>query len=180
MGVVIFEQVSSQAAQALLTMARSLGDAEVGGNQAQSLRGKNIALLTRAPSPDADLFVAAVEQLGANASKIGGDMLAVAKPWTKWAVEVERVEDLPAATRRAIQTALTPPTGPVFMSIPVDVQLELTDAVDVTPARLPDRRVRPPLDALRRAAEVLIDAKNPAILVGSPDDVTLAEEFYRR
>jgi len=77
MGVVIFEQVSSQAAQALLTMARSLGDAEVGGNQAQSLRGKNIALLTRAPSPDADLFVAAVEQLGANASKIGGDMLAV-------------------------------------------------------------------------------------------------------
>jgi len=77
MGVVIFEQVSSQAAQALLTMARSLGNAEVGGNQAQSLRGKNIALLTRAPSPDADLFVAAVEQLGANASKIGGDMLAV-------------------------------------------------------------------------------------------------------
>src|SRR5215510_13344723 len=26
-----------------------------------------------------------------------GDMVAVARPWTKWAAEVERVEDLPAA-----------------------------------------------------------------------------------
>ena len=77
MGVVKFEQVSNQAARELLTMARSLGTAEIGGNQAQSLRGKNIALLTRAPGPDADLFITAVEQLGANASKIGGDMLAV-------------------------------------------------------------------------------------------------------
>ena len=32
-------------------------------------------------------------------------------------------EDLPAAVRRAVQTALTPPTGPVFMSLPIDVQL---------------------------------------------------------
>ena len=24
-----------------------------------------------------------------------GDMVAVARPWTKWAVEVERLEDLP-------------------------------------------------------------------------------------
>jgi ornithine carbamoyltransferase len=77
MGVVRFEQVSSQAARELLTVARSLGKAEIGGNRTQSLRGKNIALLTRAPGPAADLFVAAVEQLGANASKIGDDMLAV-------------------------------------------------------------------------------------------------------
>src|SRR5215212_9741618 len=32
-----------------------------------------------------------------------GDMVGVAKPWTKWAAEVERVEDLPAAVRRAVQ-----------------------------------------------------------------------------
>ena len=28
-----------------------------------------------------------------------GDMVDVARPWTKWAVEVERVEDLPSAVR---------------------------------------------------------------------------------
>ncbi|HZZ29109.1 MAG TPA: thiamine pyrophosphate-dependent enzyme [Pirellulales bacterium] len=77
------------------------------------------------------------------------------------------MEDLPTATRRAIQTALTPPTGPVFMSLPMDVQTAVTEGLDLTPARLPDRRVRPPLEALNRAAEVLIESKNAAILVGS-------------
>ena len=96
-----------------------------------------------------------------------GQMVEVARPWTKWAVEVERVEDLPSAMRRAIQVALTPPTGPVFMSIPVDVQMELAESLDLTPPKLPDRGVRPPLAALERAAEVLLTAKNAAILVGS-------------
>ena len=55
---------------------------------------------------------------------LGGEMVEVTRPWTKWSVEVSRVEDLPAAVRRAAQIALTPPTGPVFMSLPVDVQME--------------------------------------------------------
>ncbi len=98
---------------------------------------------------------------------LGGDMVAVTKPWTKWAVEVERVEDLPSATRRAIQAALTPPTGPVFMSIPVDVQLAIAERLDPTLAELPNHRVRPPVEALRRAVDVLLGSRNPAILVGS-------------
>jgi benzoylformate decarboxylase len=89
----------------------------------------------------------------------------VARPWTKWSVEVERVEDLPAAVRRAIQTALTPPTGPVFMSLPLDVQREVAQ-LDLTPPARLDVLVRPPRDALGRAAEVLLEAKNPAILAG--------------
>ena len=78
-----------------------------------------------------------------------GQMVEVARPWTKWAVEVDRVEDLPSAMRRAIQVALTPPTGPVFMSLPVDVQMELAEELDLTPPKLPDHGVRPPLAALR-------------------------------
>lgn len=98
---------------------------------------------------------------------LAGDMLGVARPWTKWAVEVQRVEDIPAAVRRAVQTALTPPTGPVFMALPVDVQQEPCDGLDLSPPRVPDRRVRPPLDALRRACRMLVEAANPAILSGS-------------
>jgi benzoylformate decarboxylase len=98
-----------------------------------------------------------------------GDMVGVARPWTKWAVEVDRVADIPAAVRRAVQIALSPPTGPVFLSLPLDVQMEPVDraALDLAPPRVPSRRVRPPLDALRRAAEILAAAKNPAILAGS-------------
>src|SRR6476469_6622392 len=55
---------------------------------------------------------------------LGGDMVGVARPWTKWACEVTRLADLPSALRRAMQTALTPPTGPVFLSLPMDLQCE--------------------------------------------------------
>ena len=95
-----------------------------------------------------------------------GDMVAVARPWTKWAAEVTQITDLPSAVRRAVQTAMTPPTGPVFLSLPLDVQTEEAD-LDVTPPRLPDFRVRPPTEAVRRAAAVLAEAANPGILVGS-------------
>ncbi|MBT4500132.1 MAG: thiamine pyrophosphate-binding protein, partial [Gemmatimonadetes bacterium] len=63
---------------------------------------------------------------------LAGDMVAAASPWTKWAVEVQRAEDVPNAVRRALQTALTPPTGPVFLSLPVDLQLERVENLDLT------------------------------------------------
>ena len=68
--------------------------------------------------------------------------------------------------RRAIQTATTPPTGPVFMSLPLDVQMAVAE-LDLTQAAPLDTLVRPPVAAIRRAADVLLEAKNPAILAGS-------------
>ena len=96
-----------------------------------------------------------------------GDLVSVTRPWTKWSHEVQRVEDMPAAVRRAVQTALTPPTGPVFLSLPLDLQSEQSDRLDVSPPTLPDRRVRPPVEALRRAVALLRAARSPAILAGS-------------
>jgi len=98
---------------------------------------------------------------------LAGDIVSVARPWTKWSVEVSRVEDVPTVVRRAVQTALTPPTGPVFLSVPVDVQLESSENLDLSAPHIPDRRVRPPLEALHQAAELLAQARNPAILAGS-------------
>src|SRR5689334_22443127 len=96
-----------------------------------------------------------------------GQMVEVTRPWTKWACEVQRVQDLPIAVRRAAQVALTPPTGPVFLSLPIDVQMELAGDLDMSPIKLPDCRVRPPAEAVRQAAELLAAAKNPTILAGS-------------
>jgi benzoylformate decarboxylase len=98
---------------------------------------------------------------------LAGDMVSVVRPWTKWAAEVQRVEEVPTAVRRAIQTARTPPTGPVFLALPVDVQMEQCAGLDLAPPLQMDRRVRPPLDTLYRAAAVLAQAKAPAILAGS-------------
>jgi benzoylformate decarboxylase len=98
---------------------------------------------------------------------LAAEMVAVARPWTKWAAEVDRIEDLPSAIRRALQTALMPPTGPVFLSIPVDLQSESAPVLDTARAHPLDGRVRPPFAALRHAAEVLASAVNPVILAGS-------------
>ncbi len=94
------------------------------------------------------------------------DLARVARPWTKWSVEVQRVEDLPAAVRRARQLALTPPTGPVFMSLPVDVQTE-SGELDLTLPPLLNTRVRPPQDSVKAAVKLLSTASRPAILTGS-------------
>ena len=96
-----------------------------------------------------------------------GDTVAVARPWTKLALEVQRVEDIPLAARRAVQVALSHPTGPVFLSLPVDVQLQEADGLDLRPPAVADRRVRPSAEGLRRAAEVLAAARQPVILAGS-------------
>ena len=49
------------------------------------------------------------------------DLPPIARPFVKWAAEVRRLEDLPRAIHRAAKTALAPPTGPVFLSLPADV-----------------------------------------------------------
>jgi len=76
--VVRFAQMSGQAAHQLLTAARALARAEIAGHRDQSLRGKRFALLAHDPGAAADLFTAAVEQLGALASRVDTDMLAAA------------------------------------------------------------------------------------------------------
>ena len=45
----------------------------------------------------------------------------LARPFVKWAAEVQRLADLPRLVHRAAKTALAPPTGPVFLSLPGDI-----------------------------------------------------------
>jgi len=137
LGVVRFEQISSQAARKLLTTARALGEAELGGHRDQSLRGKNLALLSPTPGPEAALFVAAVEQLGAMASRVGDDLLAVNDPH-----ELQRLAQLLDRLYDAVECQGVPPrvvqrlsdlaTVPVFDAIAGDAHptAQLADELD--------------------------------------------------
>jgi len=48
-------------------------------------------------------------------------LVPIAAPLVKWATEITRLEDMPRIVRRAAKIATTPPTGPVFLSLPGDV-----------------------------------------------------------
>jgi hypothetical protein len=52
---------------------------------------------------------------------LSGDLVALAEPVTKWAKELRRGEDVGQALRRAFEIARTPPCGPAFLSLPMDI-----------------------------------------------------------
>jgi benzoylformate decarboxylase len=45
-------------------------------------------------------------------------LVPITTPVMKWATEVARLEDLPRIVHRAAKVAMTPPTGPVLISLP--------------------------------------------------------------
>jgi benzoylformate decarboxylase len=92
-------------------------------------------------------------------------LLPIAQPMVKWAVEVTRAEDLPRIVRRAAKLALTPPTGPVFISLPGDV-LDAEVELDFGKPTRVDARVRPSDEALEQLAAKLLAANKPMILAG--------------
>jgi benzoylformate decarboxylase len=78
---------------------------------------------------------------------------------------VTRLEDLPRIVHRAAKIATTPPTGPVFISLPGDI-LNAFGVIDLGQATRVDTRVRPSEDSLRELAERLLRAKRPVIIAG--------------
>ena len=57
--------------------------------------------------------------------------------------------------------AATPPTGPVFLSLPQDM-LDAPNDEPVLPTVIPSTRVVPEPAAIARAAEILCQAQNPS------------------
>jgi benzoylformate decarboxylase len=92
-------------------------------------------------------------------------LVPIATPLVKWAVEVTRLEDLPRIVRRAAKVAMTPPTGPVFLSLPGDI-LNAEAGIDLAAATRIDTRSRPSDQMLEALAKRLLKAEHPVIVVG--------------
>ena len=93
------------------------------------------------------------------------DLPPVAAPYVKWSTEARRLEDLPRIVRRAVKTALAQPTGPVFLSLPVDVlnnvrDIDLLESTRIAPRIVGDRA------AIAEAAKLLARAERPLIVSG--------------
>lgn len=118
-----------------------------------------------------------------------GDLVEMTDQFTKWSDEVRSVEAMPTMLRRAVRTALTPPTGPVFLAFPLDQMLAETDAEPERLGSIPDGGRGDP-GQVARAAELLSEGDDIAMVLGDgvarsgrdavEDAVSLAEAVGAR
>jgi benzoylformate decarboxylase len=94
-----------------------------------------------------------------------GPLVQMAEPLVKWAVEVTRLEDLPRIVRRAAKIATTPPTGPVFISLPGDI-LNCEAGIELGRSTRVDTRVKPSDEALQALVARILKAQRPVIIAG--------------
>jgi benzoylformate decarboxylase len=93
------------------------------------------------------------------------DLPTMARPLVKWSSEVNRLADLPRLIHRAAKTALAPPSGPVFLSLPGDILRADADIDLMAPTRVAPR-MRGDKAAVEAAAALLAGAQRPLIMAG--------------
>ncbi len=93
-------------------------------------------------------------------------LVPIAEPLVKWATEITRLEDMPRIVRRAAKIAMTPPMGPVFISLPGDI-LNNEAGIDLGSSTRVDTRNRPADDVLESLADRLLRSENPVIVCGN-------------
>ena len=137
--------------------------------------GNAMGMLVNATVSHTPLVVMAGQQTRAmiamEAQLTNVDAAQLPRPLVKWSIEPPRPQDVPAALARAIHTAMLPPRGPVFVSVPFDDwaapaedSAELLMARQVTAAGVLEPTV------IRNLAARLAAARNPVLVVGAEVD----------
>lgn len=107
---------------------------------------------------------------------LSGDLVSLARPLVKWSHEVRSLGELGVAVRRAFRLAAAPPSGPVFLALPMDVLMEDGEVALPPRSNVDDA----PRADVTRLADALRSAERPAIVAGdtlrqSAEAVALAE-----
>ena len=144
--------------------------------------GNGIGALYQAKRGHAPLVVIAGEagiRYDALDAQMACDLVAMAEPVTKWATRVLDPSSLLRVIRRAIKMAATPPMGPVFVALPMDV-LDASNEEEVTTTYVPNTRTAPDSETLNALAKMLAGAKKPMIIIGDGVAFSGAQEELTR
>ncbi|GII31527.1 tartronate-semialdehyde synthase [Planotetraspora mira] len=94
------------------------------------------------------------------------DIVEIAKPVTKWAVQLKEPAQAPWVFREAFRIARSGRPGPVLIDLPIDVQrgtcLYDPELDGPFPVDVPEPRA----EAVRAAVDLLMEAQRPLILAG--------------
>jgi tartronate-semialdehyde synthase len=95
------------------------------------------------------------------------EIAEIARPVTKWSVQVKETAQLPWVFREAFRIAQSGRPGPVLIDLPLNVQkgldLEYDSNLD---SPLAVQKPGPNMNAIRRAVEMIMDAERPMLLAG--------------
>ena len=130
--------------------------------------GNGMGMLYDAQKAGAPILVTAGQHdQGFNVTEpiLWADLPTLARPLVKWSTEVHRLADLPRIVHRAAKTALAPPTGPVFLSLPADILNAEADIELSAPTRIAPR-LRGDREAVEAAAALLAQAERPLLIAG--------------
>jgi thiamine pyrophosphate-dependent acetolactate synthase large subunit-like protein len=98
-------------------------------------------------------------------AQMANDLVAMMAPVTKYSTLVLSPKSLLRTIRRAIKIASTPPMGPVYVCLPMDV-LDAINDEPVVPTSFPSTRVAPTPEQIDEAASMLLAAEKPVIFAG--------------
>jgi benzoylformate decarboxylase len=100
------------------------------------------------------------------------DAIELPRPLVKWSFEAPDPGSIPAVIARAAHMAMAAPSGPVFVSVPLDDWRHDTnsDHTALLIARNVSARPEPPLDLLKRLADRLDSARSPVLIMGNELD----------
>ena len=98
-------------------------------------------------------------------AQMANDLVAMMAPVTKYATMVHSSKSVLRTIRRAIKIASTPPMGPVYVCLPMNVLDEINDE-EVFPTHIPSTRVLPSPGLIDDIATELLAAEKPMIFVG--------------
>jgi acetolactate synthase-1/2/3 large subunit len=93
------------------------------------------------------------------------DIVATMRPLTKMAVQIISARSIPTLVRDAFRVSQQERPGPVHLELPEDIAAENADAALVPPHPV-DLPVAP-ISAINRAAELMIGAKRPLVMLGA-------------
>ncbi|HEU5085606.1 MAG TPA: acetolactate synthase [Acidimicrobiales bacterium] len=93
------------------------------------------------------------------------DHVPLLSPITKHAATVTATDRIAADVAAAVETALTPHRGPVFLDFPLDVVFGMAEAE--IPGAVRPMGPEPDPDAVAKAADLVAGAERPAIVAGS-------------
>jgi tartronate-semialdehyde synthase len=95
------------------------------------------------------------------------DIVEIAKPVTKWVVQVKEAAQLPWIFREAFRIARSCRPGPVLIDLLIDVQKQQIEWDAAIDEPLPFTKPTPTQARVERALDLLLEVERPLILVGA-------------